>query len=102
MRYTHPLTIHHKITQAYWWNSLPNNIVEIRENVHRAIHTLFSEATPVKRIRQLIEADRLTYPDVYEAIDRVLKRFEGTMEINAYDPRLLDSDKFLRKQKHAK
>lgn len=97
-KYHQPLTAHHKLCQTWWGNSLPQNIVMLREKVHQAVHTVFQDDTPVQRIRRTIEADKLTYPDVYDAVDNVLKRFEWVMnEVRVYDPRILDSDKFIKK-----
>lgn len=100
MRYKSPITCHHKITQEYWGNSLPPNIVMLRENVHRAVHTIFGSQTPIQVIRSTLEMWASTlHPDVYAVLSNTLSRFEWAMEIKAYDPRLFNSDTFLKAQK---
>lgn len=47
----------------------------------------------------MIDIDKSTlHPDVYAEINKVLTRFEA-LEINVYDPRLFDSDLFLKRMK---
>ena len=100
MKRQHVMTVHHKLTQAFWWNSMPQNIVMLRENVHQALHTIFGQDTPIQRLRRLIEVDKTTlHPDVYKEIDKVLARYEWAMEIQIYDPRIFNSDKFLKQWK---
>lgn len=97
MRTKHPITIHHRIPETWWGNLQPNNALYLRENVHRALHTLFQDDTPIQRIRRSLEADKpVLHPDVYLEISRVLQRFEK-IEMNVYDPTCFNSDKFLKK-----
>ena len=103
MHYKHAVTIHHKLSQSWWGNSLPQNLVNLRDNVHVALHTLMDDKTPIQQQRRLLELNKsVLHPDVYVALDSTLKKFEWVMEINAYNPLLFDSDKFLKKHKHAK
>lgn len=91
---------HHLIPQ-HWreleWNNIPENIRQLTENFHRGFHTVFQDATPIQRLRMSLEADKqVLHPDVYLEISRVLQRFEK-IEINVYDPRCFNSDKFMKK-----
>lgn len=73
--------------------------MQLRENVHQAVHTIFQDATPIQRLRRMIDIDKSTlHPDVYAEINKVLSRIEQ-IEMNAYDPRLFDSDLFLKRMK---
>lgn len=56
------------------------------------------DKTPIQQQRRLLELNKsVLHPDVYVALDSTLKKFEWVMEINAYNPLLFDSDKFLKK-----
>ena len=77
MKYHHPMTVHHKIPESFGGNLRPNNTVNLKENVHRALHTIFQDDTPIQRQRRLLEADKSSMlPDVYLALSNTLKRFE--------------------------
>lgn len=70
----------------------------LRENTHQALHTVFADLTPIGRIRQSLEADKpALHPDIYNALNRTLQRFEWTMEAEAYEPEVIDKDTFLQK-----
>lgn len=98
MKYHHPLTVHHLLPQAWGWNLRPNNTVRLKENVHRAVHTLFSDATPIQRLRTALEVDKtVLQPDVYQEINNILKRFEGLIEVDTYEIDCFNRDKFMRR-----
>lgn len=70
----------------------------LRENTHQAIHTVFGDDTPIQRLRRSLEADKpALHPDIYTAINRTLQRFEGAMEVEVYEPDVIDKDTFLHK-----
>jgi hypothetical protein len=73
----HILSLHHKLPQSYGGNLQPNNTIMLRQTAHRAIHTLFSDDTPIQRLRRALEVDKTVMrPDIYLAISNTLKRFE--------------------------
>lgn len=95
-----PITIHHRLPESWWGNLQPNNALHLRQNVHRALHIVFENATPIQRIRRSLEADKpVLSPDIYLALSNTLKRFEWIQEIESYDPKCFNSDKFIRQQK---
>lgn len=97
MKYDHPITIHHRLPSAWGWNLRPNNAMKLRENVHRALHTLFEDDTPIQRLRRSLEADKtVLIPEVYKQISDILRRFERR-EIEIYEQDCFNSDKFLKK-----
>lgn len=74
--------------------------MKLRENTHRALHTVFADSTPLQRIRRTLEADKpVLLPWVYKAISDTLRRFEK-QEIDVYEKDCFNSDKFLKKQKN--
>lgn len=91
------VTSHHKLPQSYGWYWNPNNLVLLRDSVHRWIHSVFQDDTPIQRIRRLIEVDKTVMrPDVYQAINETLKRFEGLIEYQSYEPDCINIDKFMK------
>lgn len=97
MKSYQPITIHHRLPEAWWWNLRPNNAMQLRQNVHRALHTLFQDDTPIQRLRRSLEADKtVLIPEVYSQISDILRRFERR-EIEVYEPDCFNSDEFLKK-----
>lgn len=71
--------------------------MQLRQNVHRALHTLFQDDTPIQRLRRSLEADKtVLIPEVYSQISDILRRFERR-EIEVYEPDCFNSDEFLKK-----
>jgi len=98
MKYNQPITIHHKLPESYGWNLRPNNTIQLKQNVHRALHTLFADDTPIQRIRRSLEVDKTVLrPDIYLALSNTLKRFEWLIELESYEPDCFNADKFYRK-----
>lgn len=92
------ITSHHLLPRSWWWNLQPNNVAHLKENVHRAVHTLFSDATPIQRLRTALEVDKtVLQPDVYQEISNILKRFEGLIEVDTYEIKCFNRDKFMRR-----
>ena len=51
--------------------------MNLKENVHRAVHTIFQDETPIQRLRSMLEADKpVMRPNIYLEISNVLKKFE--------------------------
>ena len=72
--------------------------MHLKENVHRAVHTLFQDETPIQRLRRLIEADKpVMRPEVYQEISNAIKKFEWIIEIWVYEPDCFNEDKFYNK-----
>ena len=95
----HPITKHHILCESWGWYLRPNNVLLLRENVHRAVHTLFSDNTPIQRLRTSLEADKtVMIPEVYKVISDTLRRFERR-EIEIYEPDCFNADKFLTRSK---
>ena len=70
----------------------------LSENVHRALHTVFANDTPIQRIRRSLEVDKTTMsPLVYQELSEVLRRFEK-IEIEIYKPEIFNPDKFRNKK----
>ncbi len=91
-------TTHHLLPQDFWWNWRPNNLVLLRDSVHKWLHSVFSSDTPIQRIRRLIETDKTVMkPEVYKAISETLRRFEGIIEYQSYEEDCIDPDKFIRR-----
>lgn len=100
MKHHSPITIHHRLPQSWGGNLRPNNAMNLKENVHRAVHTVFQDDTPIQRIRRMLESDKpVMQPDVYRAISTTLQRFEGKIEIQSYEKDCFNIDKF---QQHHK
>ena len=98
MKYHQPLTRHHKLPESWGWYLKPNNTALLKENVHRAVHTIFQDDTPIQRLRRAIEADKtVLQPDVYREISNILKRFEGLIEVDTYEIDCFNRDKFMRR-----
>lgn len=69
--------------------------MNLRENVHRAVHTIFQDETPVQRLRTLLEADKpVMRPNIYLEISNVLKKFEWLIEMWVYEPDCFNEDTF--------
>lgn len=97
MKYNQIITVHHKLPESFWWNLRPNNTVNLRQNIHRSLHTIFENDTPIQRIRRLIEVDKTVMrPEVYQAINETLKRFEWLIEYQSYEPDCINIDKFMK------
>lgn len=72
-----PITIHHRLPESWGGNLRPNNAMPLREKLHQALHTVYSNDTPIQRIRRSLEADKpVLRPDIYRALSNTLKRFE--------------------------
>lgn len=96
----HIITVHHKIPHAFWGNLKPDNAIHLRENIHRSIHTIFQDDTPIQRIRRLLEVDKSTmHPEVYQVLHETLRKYEWILEHDVYRPELFNSDKFLQRWK---
>lgn len=91
-------TSHHLLTQDFGGLSRPNNLVLLRDSVHKWIHSVFSSDTPIQRIRRLIETDKTVMkPEVYQAINETLRKFEWIIEYSVYEEDCIDPDKFIRR-----
>lgn len=91
------ITIHHRLPDSWGWNLRPNNAMKLRQNVHRALHTVFQDDTPIQRLRRSLEADKpVILPSAYMLIHDSLRRLEE-LEIEIYEPDCFNSDKFLHK-----
>lgn len=100
MKYRQPITVHHKIPESFGGNLRPNNTVNLKENVHRALHTLYQDDTPIQRIRRTLEVDKTALrPDIYLALSNTLKRFEWIIELEVYEPDCFNADKFFTRLK---
>lgn len=100
MKKLYPITIHHRVPESWGGNLRPNNAMNLRQNIHRSLHTIFQDATPIQRIRKVLEADKpVMQPEVYLAISNVLKTFEGKPEIQSYEKDCFNIDKFLQRRK---
>ena len=94
-----PLTAHHRLPESFWWKWVPDNIVMLRENVHRAVHTVYQDDTPIKRIRRRLEEDKDVFlPEVYNVLNDVLTRFERR-ETEVYKRHTFDIDTFIKRLK---
>lgn len=90
------MTQHHILPESFWWLSKPNNLVMLRESIHRWIHSVFQDDTPIQRIRRLIETDkRVMRPDVYHTINNTLKQFEWLLEYKSYEQDCFNIDSFM-------
>jgi hypothetical protein len=99
MKHNSPITIHHRLPSSWGGNLQPNNAMRLRENLHRALHTIFQDDTPIQRLRTSLEADKtVMIPEVYKVISDVLRRFERR-EIEVYEPDCFNADKFLTRSK---
>lgn len=97
MKHNQPITVHHKLPESFGGNLRPNNTISLRQNIHRSLHTIFENDTPIQRIRRLIEVDKTVMrPEVYQAINETLKRFEGLIEYQSYEPDCINIDKFMK------
>ena len=100
MKYHHPMTIHHRIPSSWGGNLRPNNAMNLKENYHRALHTIYQDDTPIQRIRRTLEADKsVMRPDIYLALSNTLKRFEWLIELEVYEPDCFNADKFFTRLK---
>lgn len=98
MKHNHVLTCHHLLSQANWGTNKPNNLIMLRENFHRWIHSVFDAQTPIQQQRSLLELNkRVMSPDVYWALSNTLKQYEGLIELNCYEPWCIDEDKFIKR-----
>lgn len=98
MKTFQPITVHHKLPESFWGNLRPNNTVQLKQNIHRALHTIFQDDTPIQRIRRSLEVDKtVLQPDVYLAISDTLKRFEGLIEVDTYEIDCINRDKFIKR-----
>ena len=96
MKHHSPITIHHILPSSFGWHSRPNNLIHLKENVHRAVHTIFQDDTPIMRLRRMIETDkRVLNPEVYLAISNTIKQFEWIVEPQVYEKDCIDYDKFV-------
>lgn len=69
--------------------------MNLKENYHRALHTIYQDDTPIQRIRRTLEADKTAMrPDIYLALSNTLKRFEWLIELEVYEPDCFNADKF--------
>lgn len=92
------VTQHHKLPQSFWGYGKPNNLILLRDSVHRWIHSVFQDDTPIQRIRRLIETDKTVMrPDVYQAINETLRRFEWIIEYESYEPDCFSIDTFMQR-----
>ena len=92
------MTSHHILPVVYWWYWKPNNLVLLRDSVHKWLHSVFQDNTPIQRIRRLIETDKTVMrPDVYQAINKTLRRFEGLVEYQSYEPDCFSIDTFMKR-----
>jgi len=48
------LTRHHIMPSSRWWGMHKDNIKHIKWVQHRALHTLFSNQTPVEQLKTLV------------------------------------------------
>ena len=58
------LTRHHIVPKSIWWTNHLDNIKRLKDNVHKSLHILFSNQTPIEQIETLmywINATALTY-----------------------------------------
>ena len=58
------LTRHHIVPKSMNWSNTPDNIKKLKDNIHRALHILFSNQTPVEQMETLmysINTTALTY-----------------------------------------
>ena len=97
MKHNSPITVHHRLPESWGWILRPNNSMRLKENVHRAVHTIFQDDTPIQRQRRMLEGDKpVMLPHVYKAISDTLSRFEWVMEYNHYEPDCFHLDKFMK------
>ena len=97
MKYSQPITIHHKLPESFGWNLRPNNTINLRENIHRSLHTIFQNDTPIQRLRRLLEVDKTVMrPEVYLALSDTLKKFEWIIEYQSYESDCINVDKFMK------
>jgi hypothetical protein len=93
-----PLTRHHLLPDCWGGTWHPNNIVNLREDIHRSFHQIFQADTPIQQLRRNLEVNKKTMrPEVYLAISDTLKRFEGIMEVEVYEPKSIYPDMFLQR-----
>lgn len=98
MRHIQPITVHHKLPESFGWNLRPNNTIQLRQNVHRAVHQIFEDDTPIQRLRRLLEVDKTVMnPWVYLEISNVLRKFEWIIEYQSYEPDCFNVDQFMKR-----
>jgi len=91
------ITKHHLISRSNWWTDHPDNIRNLRENTHRALHQLLSDKTPVQQLRRMLELNRNVFvPHIYNRMSRLLYEIEQN-EISAYKKSLFNPNKFREK-----
>lgn len=47
------LTRHHICPKSIWWTNNPDNIKRLKDNVHKALHILFTNNSPVEQLWNL-------------------------------------------------
>lgn len=98
MKHNNVITVHHILPHAWWGNLEKNNAMKLAENVHRAVHTVFQDDTPIQRQRRLLEWDKTALlPEVYLVLSNTLQRFEWIMEMWCYEPNCYNPDKFYKR-----
>ncbi len=98
MKHNNIITVHHRLPHAWWGNLEKNNAMKLAENVHRAVHTVFQDDTPIQRQRRLLEWDKTVLkPEIYQALSDTLAKFEWILEMECYETTCYNPDKFYKR-----
>ena len=90
----HELTNHHIIPKSYWWNRYAHNIASLRDNKHKALHTMFSNNLPHEQVLNIVDLTGKAINKVFsQAIMEVVNDF--TPE-EIYNQKCCDIQKLLR------
>lgn len=87
---------HHKLCQYHGGTWQPENIIKLNNHVHEAFHIVFGHETIVAELQHLINMNASAMnPELVADLRKVLYHYRGKKEIDAYNPRCVNPDKFL-------
>ena len=89
------LTAHHRITKSHWWTNYHQNIIQLRESTHRAVHTLFVDQLPHEQQLTIVDVnwEALT-PEFRNCMMEMIWSFDIE---EMYNEKCVNMDKLIKK-----
>lgn len=75
----HGTSVHHIVPRSRWWTSEGQNLLELKDNLHRSLHHLFANQLIAEQLLTTIDLNsKALRPEVVEWLVETLSMHEAT------------------------